>query len=101
MVKYLILFLCCIAFVSNAQDVAFSGTKKLSPLVNSNCEEIFPLLSPDQKALYFVRSSCYENTGGKFAGTDIWVSHFNVNTKQWGRPSNEKNVFNDKSNNAL
>jgi outer membrane protein OmpA-like peptidoglycan-associated protein len=101
MVKYLIISLCCIAFVSSAQDVTFSGTKKLSPLINSNCEEIFPLLSPDQQALYFVRSSCYDNTGGKFAGTDIWVSHFDVNTKQWSKPSNEKNIFNDKSNNAL
>jgi hypothetical protein len=101
MVKYIILFLCWISYTATSQDVTFVATKKLTPFINSSCEEIFPLLSPDQKALYFVRSSCDENTGGKFAGSDIWVSYYNVAAKQWGKPSNIKNVFNDKSNNAL
>src|SRR6476620_4650790 len=101
MVKYLILFLCLISFTSNAQSLNFKAAKKLTANINSSCEEIFPLLSPDQKVLYFVRSSCSENTGGRFAGSDIWVSHYDVTNKEWGRPTNAKEVFNDKTNNAL
>ena len=82
-----------------AQDLSFSDVRKLSPQVNSSCEEILPLLSPDKKTLYFVRSSCPENTGGKFAGSDIWVSNFNRSTN-WSRPTNT-NLFNDKYHNAM
>jgi outer membrane protein OmpA-like peptidoglycan-associated protein len=101
MVKYYSLLLGCITVFASAQDLTFSVAEKLPADINTDCEEIFPLLSPDKKTLYFARSSCLANTGGKFAGTDIWVSQFSEVTKKWGKSHNGKNVFNDKAHNAL
>lgn len=59
-----------------AQDdtLSFSKPERLSSQVNSSAEESIPILSPDGKTLYFARTFHNENTGGKNAGQDIWVS---------------------------
>src|SRR5258706_5434439 len=101
MVKYFVLLICWIAFDASAQDLAFSTVKKLPSYINSNAEEVSPLVSPDGKSLYFVRVLCPENIGGRFSGADVWVSHYDSIHSNWGKPSNTNEVFNDKAHNEV
>ena len=48
----------------------------------------------------FFPSACPENVGGKFAGTDVWISKYDETTLDWGKPQNEK-TFNNKGTNAV
>lgn len=102
MVK-LLWVLSCVLWVVNAaaQDTGFEALNKLPSFINTSCEEILPLASPDGKTLYFARVACNSNNGGSTAGSDIWVSEYNSQTKEWSRPKNSGSVFNDKGNNAI
>jgi hypothetical protein len=90
-------------FVINvfAQDIEFEALNKLPVTINSSCEEILPMVSPDGKTLYFARAICDANDGGRTAGSDIWVSEYNSQTKEWSRPKNTGNVYNDHGHNAV
>lgn len=101
MVRLLIIFFCCVQQIAGAQGIVFEAAEKFPSHVNSDCEDIFPLVSPGGSALYFVRASCYSNTGGKFAGTDVWVCYYDSVQQAWSKPVNTKNVFNDKAHNAV
>jgi len=101
MVKYFVSLFCCIAFVSRAQDLVFRSVNKLPAYINSSAEEVSPLVSPDGKSLYFVRVLSPENTGGRFSGADVWVSHYDSTRSTWSKPSNKGDVFNDKANNEV
>jgi hypothetical protein len=101
MVKYFIFPLCWMAVAASAQNLAFSTVKKLPAYINSSAEEASPLVSPDGKSLYFVRVLCPENVGGQFSGADVWVSHYDSVKSSWGKPTNVKDVFNDKANNEV
>lgn len=67
--------------------------------VNSDGQEILPILSPDAKRLIFSRSFYDLNTGGKYAGHDIWVSE--RTGPSWSRASNSYFSFNTKGNEAV
>jgi hypothetical protein len=82
----------------NAQMLEFSNVVKLPSSVNSNGEESMPLLSPDQSKLFFIRSVYDGNTGGKYAGQDIWVSEKKNNS--WTRASNNT-ALNGRDNDVL
>jgi hypothetical protein len=57
-------------------------------------------LSPDGQWLYFTyRAMCETNTGGKFTGTDIWISRYDATIIDWGEASNN-DVLNDRANSA-
>jgi outer membrane protein OmpA-like peptidoglycan-associated protein len=101
MVRYFVFLFCWIAFATSAQDLAFSTVKKLPASINSNAEEVSPLVSPDGKSLYFVRVLCSDNVGGRYSGADVWVSHYDSIKSDWGKPSNTIDVFNDKAHNAV
>lgn len=64
----------------------FSTPVKMGLEVNSNAEELMPLLSPDGNTLYFARFLHEQNTGGKKSGHDIWVSR--KNGMDWGQANN-------------
>ena len=64
----------------------FEPVIKMGEEVNSDAEEIFPILSPDGKTLYFSRYLHPGNQGGKVSGHDIWVSSRQGN--QWSMASN-------------
>ncbi|HMJ67700.1 MAG TPA: hypothetical protein VK508_02330 [Cyclobacteriaceae bacterium] len=102
MVRLVALLICCfISGLSVAQEIMFETVNKLPSSVNGSCEEILPLSSPDGKTLYFARASCNSNTAGLAGGSDIWYSEYNPKTKEWSRPRNTGNVFNDKGHNAI
>ncbi len=82
------------------QEWDFGPLRKVSGNVNTQYEEILPMVSPDLKTLFFARAAFAENVGGKFAGTDIWISKYDETTLDWGKPQNEK-FFNNKGTNAV
>src|SRR6187200_1431239 len=102
MVKYSLVFVFVVVgtVVSLAQEWDFGLVEKLSSNINSDCDEVLPLLSPDGQWLYFTRAMCETNRGGKFTGTDIWISRYDATIVDWGRPSNSE-ALNDRSNSAV
>ncbi len=84
-----------------AQVPKLPGTAvKLDTNVNNKFEEIMPLLSPDRKSLYFVRSLCPCNNGGADAGQDVWVSQMGQDG-QWQRAVSLGMPINNTANNAV
>jgi len=77
----------------------FTDLTKLPVTVNSKGEESMPLLSPDQKRLFFVRSFFEGNLGGKFGGQDIWMSE--KSPQGWRPASNKMKYINTRENNVL
>ncbi len=82
-----------------AQDIRFADPRPLSNEINSDGEEVNPMLSQDGKKLYFSRAFFDGNTGGKSAGIDIWMSQV-LPLGRYSRPINEK-VWNNKLNNSV
>jgi hypothetical protein len=100
MVRFSVLsFFVLATAISEAQSLQFSNLVKLPPVINSGAEESMPLLSPDQTKLFFVRSVYEGNTGGKYAGLDIWCSE--KTHTGWKSPTNRLELLNDKDNNIL
>ncbi len=102
MVKWLWVVSCVLWVLGvEAQDIEFESLKKLPATINTSCEEILPMVSPDGKTLYFVRAICDANTGGRSAGSDIWISEYSSQSKEWSRPKNAGEIFNDRGHNAV
>lgn len=100
MVRYLLIFFCLLPVIGLSQEWDYGPLRKLPSNINSQYEDILPVLSPDGKSLFFARAACPENEGGKFAGTDIWTSKYDDTTLGWTKPQNEK-TFNNKGTNAV
>lgn len=62
-----------------------SGFSQSLELVNSPYDEQNPVLSPDQKVLYFTRANHPQNVGGKSDPGDIWYSEL-LSNNTWGPP---------------
>lgn len=60
-----------------------------------------PVLSPDLKTLYFVRSGHEANTGGPTGGQDIWYVVRENQGSAWGSPRNMGAPLNNAHNNAV
>lgn len=55
-------------------QLCFAQVENLGPTVNSEYNEIAPIISPDGKTLYFSRISHPQNTNGTKGSQDIWYS---------------------------
>ncbi|MCY7358993.1 MAG: OmpA family protein, partial [Rudanella sp.] len=62
---------------------AQSKAENLGPQVNSEYNEINPVISPDGKTLYYARISHPQNTHGDKGSQDIWYSEKDPGG-QWG-----------------
>lgn len=95
-------------------SIAFAGTlylslqpsnlevtprEKLSSIINSEYQEVRPLISADGMTLYFCRRNHPENQGGSRDVQDIWVSHFIDGA--WSQPKNLGTPINNKKANTL
>ncbi|MGV3639835.1 MAG: OmpA family protein [Adhaeribacter sp.] len=60
-----------------------------------------PVLSPDLKTLYFVRSGHEANAGGAAGGQDIWYVVRENQGSTWGSPRNMGSPLNNAYNNAV
>jgi hypothetical protein len=96
---FLIVFLLNAHFNVHSQSLEFTGITRLPAPLNSNAEESMPLLSPDGKKLFFSRSLYSENTGGQYAGQDIWISDFSQSG--WRKATNNSENLNNKHNNVI
>ncbi|AKD57963.1 OmpA family protein [Spirosoma radiotolerans] len=61
-----------------------SGVENLGNQVNSEYNEINPMISPDGKTLYFARISHPNNTHGTKGSQDIWYSELDPASGKWG-----------------
>jgi len=75
-----------------------SPPKNLGQPINSEAEELCPIISPDGKTLYFVRQDHPENIG--FDTQDIWYAKLDENG-QPGPPINMGRPLNNDQNTAL
>lgn len=82
------------------QNFTFSKAERLVSEVNSDAEESMPIISPDGKKMFFVRTFHDQNVGGKYAGQDIWMAILDVNGN-WVSPTNDFPELNNKRNNAV
>lgn len=96
-IRLSIVLFCAISFSATAQE--FKG-KKLSTAINSNADELKPLLSEDGQTLYFVRANHTENIGGKKGGQDIWMSQKDENGN-WQKAVNLGAPLNNKAHNIM
>ncbi|MEQ8361822.1 MAG: hypothetical protein RH948_03080 [Cyclobacteriaceae bacterium] len=98
--NFLLIIIVFVARGVFAQLLNFSPSVKLNDNINSNFEEMNPLLSSDGSKLYFVRAFDPSNRGGELAGTDIWVSERD-SLGEWGIATNKLDSWNNRSNNAV
>jgi outer membrane protein OmpA-like peptidoglycan-associated protein len=67
-----------------ADSTGATGAENLGNQVNSEYNEINPLISPDGKTLYFARISHPNNTHGAKGSQDIWYSERDAASGKWG-----------------
>lgn len=87
-----------VAFIPTPELLA-SGivTEVLDKNVNSDVNELNPILSPDGKTLYFSRSNHPDNKGGTTDKEDIWYSELGADGK-WQLAKNMSQFNNDYPN---
>ena len=61
-----------------------TAVENLGPQVNSEYNEINPMIAPDGKTLYFARISHPNNTHGAKGSQDIWFSEIDTPSGKWG-----------------
>lgn len=96
----LISIVLCWGSVVQGQELIFTSPIALSSSINTNDEELAPVLSPDGNTLYFIRAFHEGNNGGKFAGSDIWMSRKDEQG-QWMPAIRMDNSWNNKRSNAV
>lgn len=69
--------------IQQVDGSSWSAPEPLNSLVNSTGNEIYPVLSPDGKKLYFASSGHFG-----IGGYDIYVSNWDDKTNDWGLPQN-------------
>ncbi len=79
--------------------VSFGNITKLPETINSDAEEIMPLVSSDGKEFYFVRANHKGNVGGIKTGHDIWLS--NREGANFSNTTNKLKGLNNPGNNAV
>lgn len=100
--KKLIIISGCILFscLGTAQAlIQFGEAEKLSDKINTESEEIMPMISNDNKTLYFVRTRYEDNVGGAKTGHDIWRAKFEDD--DFTVASNDIGKLNNEGNNAV
>lgn len=100
MVRFLLIAFVLFPLFVTGQDWDYGLAEKLAVGVNSECDEVYPLLSPDGQSLFFTRVQCDQNKGGKYTGTDIWSSQRSGTSTGWGLASNEA-ALNDRDNTSI
>jgi len=87
---------------SDIGQLAKAEIENLGPGVNSQYEEIVPVISPDGQTLYFDRKNHPENikSDEETHNDDIWVSQLGPDGK-WGQAKRLKEPLNNKSHNFV
>ncbi|MEL7533373.1 MAG: OmpA family protein [Bacteroidota bacterium] len=105
--KFLSLFLSMLWLCNFAQaqtrgpQDAPAKPKNLGKAVNSRYVENRPVITPDGKRLYFVRTNHPQNNYGGENSEDVWYSDFNADRKIWSYARRLGNDFNLRQFNSL
>lgn len=70
-------------YLTENKDTIWSLPVLVNEAMTSDGDEIFPMLSPDGKSLYFASSGLYG-----VGGYDLYVSNWNERTRDWDIPVN-------------
>ena len=70
-------------YMTEYQDTVWTAPILLNEQLTSSADEIYPMLSPDGKSLYFASSGLFG-----VGGYDLFVSHWNEEAKDWDTPEN-------------
>lgn len=70
-------------FMTQLQDTLWSVPCRVEELSTATSNEIFPMLSPDKKTLYFASDGLYG-----LGGYDIYRSEWNEDEGKWSMPQN-------------
>ena len=81
---------------TDRKDTTWSAPCLLNEYLVSSEDEIYPMLSPDGKHLYFASSGLYG-----MGGFDLYVSSWNEDQKEWGPPANMGMPFSSPYNDFL
>lgn len=85
-----------------AQQPVKRQIENVGPNINSEYDELYPVLSADGKTLYFVRENSPQNVGGVVEGRinqDIWFSKLSKDGS-W-QPAENFTFFNDEGSNFV
>jgi hypothetical protein len=70
-------------YMTEFQDSLWSAPALINEHLTSSANEIYPMLSPDGKSLFFASSGLYG-----VGAYDLYVSKWNEDAKDWGTPEN-------------
>jgi outer membrane protein OmpA-like peptidoglycan-associated protein len=88
--------------INNANQVNPNvSTQRLTEKINSQYDEVNPIISPDGKRLYFGRKNDPANAGGKKDDEDIWYSDWDEKTGEWGIAKNLGSPINNSQPNFM
>jgi OmpA-OmpF porin, OOP family len=76
-------------------------SEALDERVNSEYEEVSPVVSPDGKTLFFSRKNHPENIGGEKDHEDIWYSELDESTEEWKQAKNAGRPLNNEGPNYI
>lgn len=77
------------------------ATERLTEKINSQYDEINPIITPDGKRLYFGRKNDPNNVGGKKDDEDIWYSDWDEKKGEWGIAKNIGGPINNEKPNFM
>ncbi|MEL6651076.1 MAG: OmpA family protein [Bacteroidota bacterium] len=97
-----LLWLCNLAQAqTRGQQDAPAKPKNLGKAVNSRYIENQPVVTPDGKRLYFLRSNHPQNNYGAENSQDVWYSDYNADRKIWSYARRLGNDFNRRQINGM
>lgn len=70
-------------YMTELKDTIWTYPALLNENMTSASNEIYPMLSPDGKSLYFASEGLYG-----MGGYDLYVSHWDYENEEWGEPVN-------------
>lgn len=70
-------------YVTEIQDTLWSLPSKVEEVSTTSAEEIYPMLSPDGKTMYFASNGLYG-----LGGYDLYFSTWDEDSKSWSMPQN-------------
>lgn len=87
-------------FVSEIDDAGDYGQKEsLGASVNSEYNDLFPIINPEGNKLFFVRKEASENAGNH-VNDDVWFSNINEDGS-WGDAQHMGASINDQQHNSV
>ncbi|MFC2185889.1 OmpA family protein [Fulvivirgaceae bacterium LMO-SS25] len=92
----------CLIVISQAfaQGNKYIQQEPISEKVNSQYDELHPVISPDGQLLFFTIRFQPRNIGGELDPGDIWISELKGND-EWSKPENAGELWNNKGYNIL